>query len=372
MITLLHVIDTGGPGGAETVFLHLATGLDPARFRSVCVVSRDGWLTGELRSRGLDPIVLPSQGSLNVRYLAGLCRIVRSRKVDVIVAHLYGSAIYGGLAGLLCRTPVAAILHGQTDISGGGRLDSAKRLIVARGTSRLVFVSDRLREALAPMLRASGRRSVVIPNGVDATVFRPGRDEQTRRELGIAPDIFLIGAIGNIRAPKAYDILLRAARRLKDKGLPCRILIAGEGSGTLMENLEALRRELGIEDMVHFLGLRRDVHRLLGSFDAYVLSSRTEGFSIACVEAMAAGLPVVATRSGGPEEIVEDGVSGLLVPPDDPDALAAAMEQVALNPALAAKLSKNAVDRARTQFSIQAMLSRYENLLGELAARARA
>lgn len=365
---VLHIIDTGGPGGAETVYLHLATALNARRFRSVCVVSRDGWLTGQLRNGGASPLVLPSQGSLNVRYLAALCSIIRRERVGMIVAHLYGSSVYAGLAGLLCRVPVIAILHGQTDITGAGRFDSIKRLIVARGTSRLVFVSERLREALAPALKVPARRCVVVPNGVDAARFQPGRDEEVRRELGAAPGTFLLGAIGNIRAPKAYDVLLRAAHLLKEGGLPCKIVIAGEGSGSLMQELEALRRQLGVEDSVRFLGLRSDVQRLLRGFDAYVLSSRTEGFSIACVEAMASGLPVIATRSGGPEEIIEQGVSGLLVPPDDPAALADAISRVIREPDLARSLGTRARQRARDQYSIDAMLQRYESLLEEVVA----
>lgn len=365
---VLNIIDTGGPGGAETVYLHLATALDPRRYRSICVVSRDGWLTGQLRSGGIAPIVLPSQGSLNVRYLAALCRIIRRERVGVVVAHLYGSSVYAGLAGLLCRVPVVAILHGQTDIAGEGRFDAIKRLIVARGTSRLVFVSERLRDALAPVLKVPARRCVVVPNGVDAARFQPGRDEEARRELGVAPGDFLLGAIGNIRAPKAYDVLLRAVHLLKEGGPPCKVVIAGEGSGSLMQELETLRRQLGVEDSVRFLGLRNDVQRLLRGFDAYVLSSRTEGFSIACVEAMASGLPVIATRSGGPEEIIEDGISGLLVPTDDPEALAGAISRVIRDPGLARDLGSRARHRACDRYSIGAMVQRYESLLEEVVS----
>lgn len=365
--TVLHVIDTGGPGGAETVYLQLATQLDSGRFRPVCVVSRDDWLTSRLRARSVTPIVLPSQGSLNVGYLAELCRIIRREKVDLVVAHLYGSSIYAGLAGLLCRVPVVAILHGQTDIRGGGRFDSLKRLIVARATTRIVFVSGMLRDALLPQLRAPAERCLVVANGVDTARFQPGRDEKIRQELKIEPGTFLLGAIGNVRAPKAYEVLLRAARLLKDEGLPFKVVIAGEGSGSLMEELQLLRHELAVEDVVQFLGLRSDVDRLLRGFDAYVLSSRTEGFSIACVEAMASGLPVIATRSGGPEQIIEHGVSGLLVPPDDPQALGAAISTVARDPQLARNLGAKANQRARQKFSIETMLGEYEQLFGELA-----
>jgi glycosyltransferase involved in cell wall biosynthesis len=139
---------------------------------------------------------------------------------------------------------------------------------------------------------------------VDAEVFRPYQDRSLRSELALADDVILVGAIGNIRAPKAYDVLLRAARILLDRSQRFHFIIAGDCANALGRELAELSRSLGIEQQVSFLGLRADVPRILRNLDAFV-SSRTEGFSIACIEAMACGIPVIATRSGGPEEILE-------------------------------------------------------------------
>jgi glycosyltransferase involved in cell wall biosynthesis len=165
-----------------------------------------------------------------------------------------------------------------------------------------------------------------------------------------------------VRAPKAYDNLLRAAA-IAVKGDPnLRFVVVGEGSGTLLEELLRLRAQLGLQDIVCFAGFRPEVSVPLRNFDSFILPSRSEGFSIATVQAMASGLPVVATRSGGPEEIVTDGIDGLLVPRDDPDALAAAMLRVAADEGLRRRLGSAARAAARTKFSLTKMLEGYEEI----------
>jgi glycosyltransferase involved in cell wall biosynthesis len=368
MITVLHVIDTGGPGGAETVFLNTATGLDRTRFRSIAVVGSDGWLAARLRERGVDPYPIPAKGSFNLAYLRALMRTIKERRVDVIAAHLYGSAIYASLAGLLCRVPVVSVLHGQSDVNPNARLASVKAAIVRRGSSRIVFVSRNLKEDLTTALRPPEEKCEVVPNGVDLSVFQPGPDQSLRTQLELPPDALLVGAIGNIRKPKAYDVFLRAARLAADRSPRLHFVIAGEGSGTLQERLLILRQELGLERKVSFLGLRPDVATILKNLDVFALSSRTEGFSIACIEAMACGIPVVATRSGGPQQILDESC-GILVPTDDPAALAEGICRLALEPRLAAALSQAALSRVRERFSLGTMIGSYERIFASLHAR---
>jgi glycosyltransferase involved in cell wall biosynthesis len=368
MITVLNVIDTGGPGGAETVFLNICAGLDPTEFRSISVVSREGWLADSLRARGATPWIIPSRGSLSIRYLRQIMHAARSGKADVIAGHLYGSAVYCSLAGKLLGIPVVSVLHGQSDIAKGGRFPGLKKFLVRTGTKRLVFVSDRLRQDLTAALRVSDEQCAVIPNGVDIDRFSGVTGRPLRTELGLQGDQILVGAVGNIRSPKAYDVFLRAAKLLKDHSPRYRFAIAGEGSGKLYDEMLTLRRELDLEREVTFLGLRSDVAEILHSLDVYVLSSTTEGFSIACVEAMAAGTPVVATRSGGPEEIVEHERSGLLVPTQNPRAVADAVRRFELDSSLASELTANALKRVQRRYTLSSMLRAYEQLFRDTVA----
>lgn len=366
MIRVLHIIDTGGPGGAETVFLHAATRLDPAQFSSVAVVGGPGWLAAQLRSHAIEPHIVPAKGALNVRYLLALLRLARRSRVDVILAHLYGSAVYASMVGTLLSIPVVSVLHGQTDVPHSERFAAVKAAIVRKGCPEVIFVSEHLKEHLRPRLGLPPAQCAVIPNGVDTRVFRPSRDFSLRTELGLADDTVLIGAIGNVRKPKAYDVLLRAMRTLVAHPRRFHLVIAGDCANALGAQLEQLKRELGIERHVTFLGLRPDVSRVLNNLDAFVLSSQTEGFSIACIEAMACGVPVIATRSGGPEQILQDQ-AGLLVPTADPEALAIAVERVISSKELAAGLIERALKRVHEQYSLATMVARYQTLLERVA-----
>lgn len=362
MISVLHVIDTGGPGGAETVFLHCATRLDSSRFACSAVIDNDNWLAEQVRARGLEPRIETARGSFNLGYLRRIAAIARNVKADVICAHLYGSAIYASALGMATGIPVISVFHGGADISAHDRFTTLKTWIIRRGSRRVVFVSQSLRNELRGLLKIHDARTTVIPNGIDTEAFRPGRDNSIRDTLGLPPDAILIGAIGNIRPAKAYDNLLQAARALLDRSDRFRFVIAGQYGGTLADDLMRRRAQLGLEERVFFLGLRSDVATVLHNLDVFVLSSRSEGFSIACVEAMACGIPVIATRCGGPEEIL-DTRSGILVEKENPAALADAVHRITQSPELAHKLSQAALERARDEFSLQTMLSRYESLI---------
>jgi glycosyltransferase involved in cell wall biosynthesis len=366
MIHLLHVIDTAGPGGAETVFLQTATRLDPARFQATAVVGGTGWLEKQLLKSGLPPHVVPAKGSFNVRYLSTLLRLAREYRSDAIVAHLYGSSIYASLAGIALSIPVISVLHGQSDVPDTERFASFKATIVRRASRKVIFVSERLQDHLKPKLRLTAAQCAVIPNGVDTEVFRPVRDRSLRVELGLPDDTALIGAIGNVRPPKGYEVLLRATRAMLDRSRRFHLIIAGDRANALGRELAELKLELGLESHVTFLGLRSDVSRLLNNLDVFVLSSHTEGFSIACIEAMACGVPVVATRSGGPEQILE-GEAGLLVPTGDPESLALAIERVISSQEFAATLTERSMKRVQERYSLNTMLSHYEALLERVA-----
>jgi len=370
LISVLHVIDTAGPGGAETVFLQTATRLDPARFQATAVIGGPGWLAEQLQESGLPPHIVPAKGSFNARYLSILLRLARQHRSDAIVAHLYGSSVYASLVGTLLSIPVVSVLHGQIDVSDAERFSSLKAAIIRRASRKIVFVSERLQDQLQPRLRLTAAQCAVIPNGIDTKVFRPGRDRSIRVELGVPDDTTLIGAIGNVRKPKAYDVLLRAARTLVDRSNQFHLVIAGDCANALGRQLGQLKRDLGLERHVTFLGLRSDVTRVLNNLDAFVLSSYTEGFSIACIEAMACGVPVVATCSGGPEQILE-GEAGLLVPTDNPVSLALAIERIISSKELAEALTGRAMERVHGQYSLATMLSRYEALLEHVTKHSR-
>ena len=368
MRTILHVTETGGPGGAETVFTQLATHVWKLQFRNLAAIPDPGWVADTVTSAGLTPLhvaISRTRPALDFGLYANLVHLIREHHVDLVHSHAFGMSVYACLAGLRTRTPVLCTLHGEVDLGRQDRRRAIKLGILRLGASKIVLVSNHLRDQLLSESRIPERLTAVVPNGVDCDLHSGGPDETLRAEFGISGDAFLFGAIGNVRPPKAYDNLLRAAAIAVQVNSNLRFLVVGEGSGSLLEDLLRLRAGLGLQKIVHFAGFRPDVTVPLRNFDAFVLASRSEGFSIATVQAMASGLPVVATKSGGPEEIVTDGEDGLLVPREDPDALAAAMLRVAADETLRRNLGNTARASARNKFSLTKMLESYDQIYRE-------
>jgi glycosyltransferase involved in cell wall biosynthesis len=360
--TILHLIDTGGPGGAETVFMELVTGLRARGWDSVAVVPERDWLDGALRARGVEPLLVPTRGSFDARYLARLCMVARRHGVRLIQTHLLSTSVYGSLVGRALGIPVVSTFHGTVDVAEDEAYRAAKLKIIDRRANRMVFVSESLREhflAAHPLRRA---HSQVIHNGIDADRFRPGRDDALRRELGIADDAVLVGSVGNVRTAKAYPVLLRAAARLRDRVRSVHFAIVGQGDGSLLDELIRLRGELGLDEVVSFVGFREDIPRIMRSFDVYLISSSAEGFSLSTVQALASGLPVVATRCGGPEEILQDGAGGLLVERNSPAALADALHRLIIDRGERERLAASARSLVERRFTLDAMVTGYEAL----------
>jgi glycosyltransferase involved in cell wall biosynthesis len=307
MIKILHTIDTTGPGGAETVFINIIKGLNPIHFQSIAAIRGPGWVCNSLRSVGVEPIFIQSRGGFNYKYLLDLIRIIHKYKIDIVQSHLLGSNLYCSFAGLICRIPVISTFHGFVDADQNDRFMPIKSKIINFGSKKIVFVSDHLRDHYIRQYGFSRAKSLTIYNGIDTSIFYPQKDDSIRKQLGISSEHILIGAVGNIRPAKGYDCFLKAARLVINEYPECRFVIAGQGAGKLFDELLKLRKKLIMESDFFFLGFHKDPAKVLNNLDIFVLPSISEGFSLSTIEAMACGLPVVITRSGGPEELVENG-----------------------------------------------------------------
>lgn len=367
MKTILHTIDTTGPGGAETVFIDLATRLPQDKYRSVIVIRGKGWVYEELCRRGMEPILMDAKGSFNWRYLKNLAALIRREKVDLIQSHLLGSNVYCSLVGLLTRKPVVATFHGAVDIGENERLKGLKFGAINMGARRIVAVSDSLRQNIVNRTPLKGNKTAVIYNGIKTADFQRPRSDALRKQYGWTEDEVIIGSLGNIRSAKGYDILLRAAALLKNKKSSYRFVIAGQGKTGLYDDLLKLRSELALEDTVHFPGFNDDPAGFLSSLDLFLLPSTSEGFSIATIQAMAAGLPVIVTRSGGPEEIVTHGENGWMIEPGSPEAISKAVEELSADRALSEILAAKGQEHAIQTFDLDTMLKAYEAIYDDLS-----
>jgi len=358
--TILHIIDTTGPGGAETVFIDLITHLPKQEYRPVVVIRGKGWVYDELRRCNIEPIILDAKGSFNWRYLKSLMSLIRHEKVDLIQSHLLGSNIYASLAGLLSRTPVVATFHGNVDVAEKERLLWLKFAAINYGAVAIIAVSNALRDNIVQRTSLCSDKTSVIYNGINTKKFKREKSNGLRQQFSWNRGEIIIGSLGNIRPAKAYDVLLQAAALLKDKQQSYRFVIAGQGKGGLYQNLLQLRAERALDDRVQFSGFNDDPAEFLSNLDMFLLSSRSEGFSIATIQAMAAGLPVIATRSGGPQEIITHAENGWLVEVDNPQQIAEAIEKLTNDKDLSKRLAKSGQKHVIQTFDIKNMINSYE------------
>jgi glycosyltransferase involved in cell wall biosynthesis len=234
------------------------------------------------------------------------------------------------------------------------------RFVVARLSDAFVAVSEEGRRQMIEIEHVRERDIVLIPNGVPE--LPAGDGALIRKELGIPAGSRLIGSVGHLRTEKAFEVLVAALPKLADAGT--HLLIAGEGPER--QGLEALASELGVAERVHLPGARADVPDILDALDAAICCSDFEGGPLSVMEYMAAGLPVVASDVGGLPELIHDGETGLLVPPRDPEALAAALDRIATDQDLAGRLGRAARELRARRYDIDVWAGRIGGLYDDL------
>jgi glycosyltransferase involved in cell wall biosynthesis len=360
--TILHLIETGGIGGAETVYLELVRTLDPTRWRHIAVVPTRDWLYDKLLDFGIKPIVMQERRSFDVVYFARMAALVRRLEVDIIHAHLFGSAVRAALLSRVCGVPAIATLHGVIDLKSGERMQRLKLLALNHGLNRIVFVSDQLRRSFLDAVPLHPGLATVITNGIDVARFSSSCGDAFRAELAISPKEFVIGTVGNPGPAKGFDVLLEVAMIVKTQSPGCRFVIVGDLSRGRGAKLAKARDDSGLTRDVVMAGFRTDVPCALAAFDVYALTSRTEGFPLALLEAMAAGRPIVATRCGGPEQILDDGVTGVLVENGSPNAIANAIIRLRQDASERGRLGNAARREVQERFTLEVQVDAYERL----------
>jgi glycosyltransferase involved in cell wall biosynthesis len=361
-IRVVLAIESSGPGGAERMIVSLAQALRRAGDEPVVATLKPGWMTERAEAAGIPVWIEPQRPGLDPGWVIRFARRLSRERIDVLHSHEFGMNSYGGAAALISRTPAISTIHGRHWVVDRLRRRVAYRVLRALGIP-VVAVSRDLAGFLEQRLGLAPGRLEVVHNGIPiepalGTEERAARRAALRSELGVPPKLPLLIAVGNLYPVKDHATLLRALSLLPDAWLA----IAGRGGEE--ENLRRLARELGIAERVHLLGLRDDIPRLLAAGDVFVQPSRSEGLPLAVLEAMAQGIPVVATDVGGVGEAVSDAETGYLVRPGDPAGLATAVGRILDSPDRGAALAAAANARVREEFSVEHMLARYRELYG--------
>ncbi len=359
--TLLHLNTERGWRGGEVQTLLLARGLQARGHRCHLAVPPGSPLEERGLEEGLSVTPLPARGEMDPFAVARLARLIGRLRIDLLHYHTSHAVTLGTLASFLAgrRKAVASRrVSFPLDRNPLAKLKYTLRL------DRIIAVSDGIRR----ILEAAGvprDRVTVIPSAVDLRRFDPPRDrEACRRELGLGESDFAVGAVGALAGHKGHRILVKAAERILASNPGFRFLIAGRGEEEAA--LRGLIAAAGMEGKFRLIGFRERVETFLPALDLFAFPSLSgEGSPAVLKEAMACGLPVVATEISGVREVVRPGEEGILVPPGDPEALAAGLMALAADGERRSELARRGRDRARV-FSVELMVERTESLYREI------
>lgn len=367
-IRILQVLASGAVGGGTTHLLGLVGGLSE-HFELHVACSDDGPLLADLARAGVRTHRVPMTRKFNPGAIMALAAIILREGIDQVHFHGTRAGLAACPAAVLTRRPGIYTVHGWSfHPRGSALLETLARMLeqrIARSSARVICVGDSDRRLGLRLGILSAAQSRVIPNGVLPEAFLPRMEDRAavRAEWNVSDDCLLVSLFGRLTEQKGQRTLLRAATQFA--GQPLRFMLVGDGEDRAA--LMALACELGIAEQVIFTGFRHDVPRLLSATDVVVLPSLWEGLPICLLEAMAAGRPVVASAVDGSVEVVQPGQTGLLVPPDHPEALAGAIAFLRANPHARERLGARGQERVRQLYALTDMLHATGAVYMELA-----
>ncbi len=364
-IRLMQITHDLAIGGLQKVVVNICRAIDREAFDvSVLCLRALGPFASDIERLGIMVALLP-QKARGTDYFAFLkvASVLRARRPDVIHTHNTQPFVDGTLGALL--SGVRRIVH--TD--HGRQFPDKRRYMLAErlmshAAYKVVGVSEDTSRQLVAWEKIDPAKVTTIPNGVDCGAPASAVDKvEKRREIGLDGPGPILGTAGRLSEEKGLAYLLRAMPKVLREQPGAVLVVVGEGP--LDSELKAQAAELGIQASTRFLGPRSDMAAILSTLDVYVLPSLREGLPLVLLEAMAAGCPIVATNVGGVPSVVEKGVTGALVPPKDPDALAARILSLLADDGIRRKFAEAGPRVVRDRYSVEAMTRQYERLYRE-------
>ncbi|MEW6246128.1 MAG: glycosyltransferase family 4 protein [Nitrospirota bacterium] len=374
-IRLLEVRNTYKWGGGPDKTILLSAALhDRARVSTVVAYIRDVrdrefTISQKARALDLNFYEIPERGKFDPRVLSALRKLVVQHDINLIHPHDYKSDLFCYLVSLSLRNrPLTLISTAHNWAMMGFRGEIYKRLdlFVMRRFDHLIAVSDATKSAMIDA-GLSPRKITVIHNAIDTTAWTPRATNTFRSEFGLEGVFPLIGYIGRITEEKDLQTWLRVAANIARQYTEARFVIVGDGaSPRLQTELQEMATSLRISERIVFTGYRQDLQNIYAALDVFFMTSCREGLSNSILEAMAMGLPVVATDVGGTKELIEDGDSGHLLPVGDSTGMTAALLKLLGDQRLRSRMALAARKRVEEKFSFQVRLRRIEDLYEQL------
>ena len=372
-IRVLHLIEHLKVGGAERAVVDLVKTLDSSRIQSTVCVYRSIGAFGEELQRSGHPIVFIRKEIFTIRFpkflrvplvflesilfVIRLVHLIQTNKIQIVHSHLFSANLWGRLAVTVARSSrIIVTEHNTSNLRKSLKRSIVNRLL-APLSHRTVAVSKPVAESIIKARWTTKDRLITIPNGINLSRF----DCTSNRENGILPGTRpRIAIIAYLWPVKRHDLLFQAIKICKDRtpNITCCVV----GDGTERAHLEQLSQDLHLTNTVYFLGERHDVNRLLQDIDIVVSTSDNEGLPINLMEAMAAGVPVVATDVGGTGEIVKPGETGILVKQGNVQSICDGLCKLIDNPALAKKIGRNGLTMIREFYSMESIARKWKEV----------
>jgi glycosyltransferase involved in cell wall biosynthesis len=360
---ITHLVENLNVGGAERVVIDLV--LEQQRrghdLRVICLFE-PGTLASELVDAGISVVALNKQPGPSLALLVRLRRLLGSGALDVLHSHNAMAHYYGVAASIALRVVRINTRHGMGTLLANRRQRWLYRLSMGL-THAACFVCAAARDQFIADGRVPSARARVVHNGIPASLLQPRPRGSLRHLLSLPEGARIIITVGRLNPAKDHPLLVRAFLMLAARQPDLHLVIVGDGAG--MEMLQQLRAKSHCPERIHLPGTRRDIADLLVDAELFVLSSITEGFSIALLEAAAAGVPVIATDVGGNGEIIVDGDSGRLVPSANDAALVEAMEAMLASPQQAAMMAARLYQWLQRHATVAAVADAYQQIYTE-------
>jgi len=353
-------------GGTERQFVRLVRGIDRNRYDIlVACLQRRGPLLSEVESLGVSIVEFPINSLYNFRaakQFVQLVQFMRREQIQIMHAFDFYTSVFAVPAARVAGVPV--VLASRRELLNLRSPWQQRAIRIATRLATGVVVNSCAAGRDLDSLKSGSRRRIeVLPNCIDLQEFEPRLSRgQVRREFGLSARSIVIGALGNLRPEKDLETFLFAARGILDAIPAVQFLIVGDGPGA--NKLKRLADDLHLSAALQFLGERSDVPDLLAALDILMISSYSESFPNAILEAMSMGKPVIATNVGGIPELVEEGETGFLVPPKDPMAIADRALSLCRDSARRLRMGQAARARVESNFTVKDVTAKLEGIYG--------
>lgn len=359
---MLHVTFNMGIGGTEQVIRQLVVGSMALNVdgQILCIDGYVGPIGQAMQESGVSIITLRRMPGFDIALIKAMHTHIKASGADIVHCHQYTPYLYGFLAAIGTEAKVVFTEHGRFYPDRYRYKAMGINMLIGLMTPAIAAISSATREALARYEFMPKWKIQVVYNGIQGLVRDDERTNSLRHKLQIPPDAFVVGTVSRLDPVKNQPMMLRAFRRFLDRCPDAWLLMVGDGPDR--SKLEAMTKELHLAHRVIFTGFQADPVDYLAALDLFLLSSHTEGTSMTLLEAMSLGIPAVATHVGGNPEIIKQHETGILVPPDDDVAFAAAMIKIKESPDLIDTMSRNSLERFQSNFCVQNMVNQYHKL----------